>query len=119
MTALERAIIQVLAGIVLVGACWWGFSSHYERKGYERCQAEARAAEDKRDEEGGRIAAKTVKTIDKVVVEATVAREESETKIKTVYRDRWLEPKPGRCSVEVDPRVMDEINAAVSRSNGE
>lgn len=127
---LNTRIGQALILAAVIGLCWWGFSSYYTRKGYERCRSEvaqqvAKANvevvkdERARDATGDNIADKAIDRNTAVVKEVETATEDAEERIKVVYKDRWLTPTPGKCSVPVQPEVQDEINAAVRRSNGE
>lgn len=118
-------VYKLLAVVLLIGGAWW----LADRRGYDRCQAQHAAAaaranidavakERKRDAEGDVIAGEADARAADVVRDAGSEAASAEERIKVVYRDRWLDPAPGRCSVPLDPRVQDEIDAAVRRSNG-
>lgn len=128
-TATGRGVL--IGGSITIGLAggWWLFSSHYEKAGYEKCQAEHLAAQNKANEEQAQ------KNADNNQVSSEVGRDtsdntttvinESDTKtadaketIRYVYRDppRTAPVALGSCVHPVDDRVQQRIDEAVRRA---
>ncbi len=128
-TPIGRGVL--IGGGISIGiaAGWWLFSSHYEGRGYARCQSEhlaaavsAAAGQARKNAENNQISSQVGKdTAD--AVSTTIAKADENTgrakeTITDVYRDP---PKTapvvlGSCVHPVDPRVQERIDAAVSRT---
>lgn len=125
-TKIGRAV--TLAAVILL--CWWAFSSHYEKVGYDKCQAEhALAVANANVKQAAKNAAndalsagigqKSAKAADKAV--AAVDKQTTKTKENT---DRVYSKPPttapialGSCVHPVDDSVQDDIDRAVDRAN--
>lgn len=125
-TKVGRAVL--LSSVVL--ACWWGFSSHYRRVGYDKCQAEHAAAVAKANEEQARKNAKNDRKSaavgqtaasagNKVVSTADTNSNKTKETITDVYSEKpsTAPVAYGSCVHPVDQRVQDGIDAAVRRAN--
>lgn len=130
-TAMGRGVL--LGGSISIGiaAGWYLFSSHYEDKGYQKCQAEQLEAINKgnvkqaqenaeKDKLGSEIAQAATEGAEAVVKEADDNAVSTKEEIKDVYK------KPpatapvalGSCVHPVDQRVQDRIDRAVRQANG-
>jgi hypothetical protein len=130
-TAMGRGVL--LGGSISIGiaAGWYLFSSHYETKGYEKCQSEQLEAIAKgnvkqanenaeKDKLGSEIAQEALDDAAGVVKEADNNAISTKEDIKDVYK------KPpatapvsfGSCVHPVDQRVQDRIDRAVRQANG-
>lgn len=121
---------QALCLAAVIGLCWWGFSTHYEKQGYQRCQGE-------------RVAGQLVATLDAIgkqnardavtskVIQNAKDRNagkvkqiesdttEHKTEVRYVYRERPATVAVASC-VElhpVDGRVQSRLRAAVAEAN--
>lgn len=129
-TATGRSVM-VGGGIALgVLAGWYLFSSHYESRGYQRCQNEqlvdinkanaSQAAENAaKDKLGSEIARDAADAAAGVIKEADKNAVSSKEEISDVYK-RPPSTAPvalGSCVHPVDKRVQDRIDRAVKQAN--
>ena len=114
----------------LIGLCWWGFSSHYETKGYEKCQGEHALAvandnievvdkQNARDTKTDKISDKAKSDAADAVAKVDEKTETAKGEVHVVYRDRpqTAPVAPGSCVHPVDPRVQQRIQSAVDQAN--
>jgi hypothetical protein len=124
MTRLQLIFLQI--GVVLL--CWVGFRWYYIDVGEDRCEAKHVAAQVKaneamyagqiqRDVEAGGIAKATVEQGKTIVAEADKKTEQAVSTVEVVYRDRWRTVPNGKFAHPLDPRVQNEIDQAVQRTN--
>lgn len=127
---LNTKLGRTLLLLVIVGLCWWGFSSHYAEVGYEKCQQEHRDAQAKADREQAaenEARNETASEVANDATEATVdvinaadnASAETKKEIKYVYLDR---PRTapvalGSCAHPLDDSVQQRLEEAVGRAN--
>lgn len=115
-TQLRLILWGLLAVLAWLG--WGLLTSHYETRGYNRCQSEARDAADrreKREQEDSRdIQRETDEAAQDDIREIETKVVEVKEVIREVYRDS---PTDGSCPRPLDDRVQAGLEAAVSRAN--
>lgn len=121
---------QLLVALVIIAACWWAFSSHYDEVGYQRCQQEHRDAQanadreqaaenEARNETSSEIAKDASDATVEVINQADNSSAEVKKEIQYVYLDR---PRTapvalGSCAHPLDGGVQQRLEEAVGRAN--
>lgn len=127
----NTAVGRALALAVVILLCWWGFSAHYKRVGYDECQAEhaealnkANVKQAEKNAENDRTSAKVGKDAADAGAAATKKADVNTAKTKETIHDVYSKPPVtapvayGSCVHPVDKRVQDGIDEAVRRANG-
>lgn len=121
---------QALVALIIIALCWWGFSSHYDNIGYQRCQTEQAAAvakanvdQAKKNDERNTAASEIAKDATEAATEVTTQADTTSAKtievIRYVYRDRPTSAPVafGSCAHPLDDRVQRRLDEAVNRAN--
>jgi len=121
-----------LAGSIAIGLAvgWWGFSSHYEQVGYDKCQAEHLAKENKanvdqaktnaeNDKTSAAVGQQTADAGSKVIKDTDRDTNKSRENIEHAYAKPSVTAPVafGSCVHPVDKRVQDTIDNAVRQAN--
>lgn len=113
--------LKLILWALLAIAAWlgWGLlTSHYETKGYNRCQVEAREAADKREKREREQSRDIQKETDEAAKDDVREIETKVVEIKEVIREVYRDsPADGSCHRPLDDRVQAGFEAAVSRAN--
>jgi hypothetical protein len=124
-TRLGQALI--LTAVILL--CWWGFSAHYEKVGYDKCQSEHNTKvgeanikqiekQNERDSTSSAVATDT-----SAKAEAAVEKTDTQTNDrKETIRDEYKKPPAvvvSACTgvAPVPGRVQNDFDAAVRGAN--
>lgn len=123
---------QALVALIIIAACWWGFSSHYTKVGYEQCQTEQRdavakanvdqaAKNEDRNDTASEIAKEASEAATAVTTEADTSSAKTTEVIRYVYRDRPTSAPVviGSCAHPLDDRLQKRLDEAVNRANGQ
>ena len=129
-TKVGRTVLLSLVIVITVGACWWGFSSHYKEVGRQECQAkqdkqlaDANVAQTdknlKSDNASAAVGQQAAASTNKVVQGADAEAAATNQEIRDAYRQP---PKTaplalGSCVHPLDGRVQNGIDGAVNRAN--
>lgn len=110
----------ILWGLLAI-ATWlgWGLlATALETRGYNRCQAEAREAADKREKREREDSRDIQKETDEAAKDDVRDIETKVVEIKEVIREVYRDsPADGSCHRPLDDRVQAGLEAAVSRAN--
>ena len=113
--------LKLILWALLAIAAWlgWGLlTSHYETKGYNRCQVEALEAADKREKHEREQSRDIQKETDEAAKDDAREIETKVVEIKEVIREVYRDsPADGSCHRPLDDRVQAGLEAAVSRAN--
>lgn len=105
----------VLPALAVIGLCWWGYDTVYDR-GYAACQAEAAAVaskvENRNDTAASQAGSALNEELGQKLPAAEEAAHESVERIRTVYIDR---PVPAGCAWSGG--VLDELEAGRAAAN--
>lgn len=118
MTPTQAKLLLWLLLAILAWLGWGLLTSHYETKGYNRCQAEAREAADKREKHEREQSRDIQQETDAAAKDDTRQIETKVVEIKEVIREVYRDsPADGSCHHPLDDRVQAGFEAAVSRAN--
>ena len=118
MTRIQLIALQML----VIGLCWFGFRWYYIGVGKGQCAARGNInlyeGQVKRDKKAGEISTASKAKAEAAAAKAEEDAEQAASRVEVVYRDRW-KTVPGKCAINLDPRVQSEIDQAVQRTNQE
>ena len=131
ITWLFRSKLGNAVGIaLLILACWYGFSTYYERQGAEKClnaqvkavadsNVKAIGAQNERDSTSSTVASETTKKVEKAKDEIDKKTQSTKEAIRDEYRAPNTAPAValGSCAYPLRSGVQKRLDAAVREAN--